>query len=107
MSLYSYTYLKVGIFLDAPMIFECNDTCSCNAITCRNRVVQKGLTQRFQIFKTEQKGWGLRSLKLIPKGSFVCEYVGEILSDNDADARVDDSYIFALSNVSLCYVFIF
>lgn len=85
-------------FLDAPMIFECNDTCSCNAITCRNRVVQKGLTQRFQIFKTEHKGWGLKTLRFIPKGSFVCEYIGEILTDTEADSREDDSFLFALSN---------
>jgi hypothetical protein len=58
------------------MIFECNDRCSCNAITCNNRVVQKGLTQRFELFKTTDKGWGIRTLRLIPKGSFVCEYVG-------------------------------
>lgn len=80
------------------MIFECNDTCGCNAITCRNRLVQKGLTQRFQIFKTEQIGWGLKTLRFIPKGSFVCEYIGEILTDTEADAREDDSFLFALSN---------
>lgn len=26
------------------------------------------------------KGWGLRTLEDLPKGSFVCEYVGEILT---------------------------
>lgn len=103
-----YSTLNVEIVSDAPMLFECNDTCCCNAITCRNRVVQKGMTQRFQIFKTEQKGWGLKTLRFIPKGTFVCEYVGEILTDNAADAREDDSFLFAISNnVSRSHIILF
>lgn len=35
-----------------------------------------------QVFLTrEGKGWGLRTLELLPKGTFVCEYVGEILTN--------------------------
>ena len=41
-------------------------------------------------------GWGVRSLAEIPKGSFVCEYTGELISDTEADARDDDSYLFDL-----------
>ncbi|XP_057653993.1 histone-lysine N-methyltransferase EHMT1 [Diorhabda carinulata] len=85
-------------FSDIPVIFECSDICSCNAITCRNRVVQKGAQQRFQLYKTDSKGWGIRTLKFIYKGDFVCEYVGEILTDTDADARKDDSFLFDLGN---------
>ena len=29
----------------------------------------------------EGKGWGLRTLQDLPKGVFVCEYVGEILTN--------------------------
>lgn len=29
----------------------------------------------------EGKGWGLRTLEDLPKGVFVCEYVGEILTN--------------------------
>lgn len=80
------------------MIFECNPMCACNAITCNNRVIQHGLTQRFQLFRTLSKGWGIRSLRLIPQGAYVCEYVGEIISDLEADQREDDSYLFDLDN---------
>lgn len=80
------------------MIFECNQLCSCNAITCNNRVVQHGLTQRFQLFKSESKGWSIRTLRNISKGTFICEYIGEIISDLEADRRVDDSYLFGLDN---------
>ncbi|XP_017789410.1 PREDICTED: histone-lysine N-methyltransferase EHMT2 [Habropoda laboriosa] len=85
-------------YADPPMLFECNPACDCNRITCNNRVVQHGLTQRFQLFRTKGKGWGLRTLRHIPKGSYVCEYVGEIISDSEADHREDDSYLFDLDN---------
>lgn len=85
-------------FSDIPVIFECSDTCSCNAITCRNRVVQKGTQQRFQLYKTDSKGWGIKTLKFISKGHFVCEYVGEILTDTEADNREDDSFLFDLGS---------
>lgn len=80
------------------MLFECNPACDCNKITCNNRVIQHGLTQRFQLFRTKGKGWGLRTLRHIPKGTYVCEYVGEIISDSEADHREDDSYLFDLDN---------
>ncbi|XP_015608564.1 histone-lysine N-methyltransferase EHMT2 isoform X2 [Cephus cinctus] len=85
-------------YADPPMLFECNQACDCNRITCNNRVVQHGLTQRFQLFRTSGKGWGLRTLRHIPKGTYVCEYIGEIISDSEADHREDDSYLFDLDN---------
>ena len=33
------------------------------------------------------KGWGVRSPDFIPKGSFVCEYIGEYISDDEAESR--------------------
>ncbi|KAF5275890.1 hypothetical protein FQR65_LT04129 [Abscondita terminalis] len=85
-------------YLDPPMIFECNQLCNCNAITCNNRVVQHGLTSRFQLFKTDSRGWAIRTLCNIAKGSFVCEYIGEIITDVEADKREDDSYVFDLDS---------
>ncbi|XP_015108514.1 histone-lysine N-methyltransferase EHMT1 [Diachasma alloeum] len=85
-------------YADPPMLFECNQACDCNRITCNNRVVQHGLTQRFQLFRTKGKGWGLKTLRPIPKGAYVCEYIGEIISDSEADHREDDSYLFDLDN---------
>ncbi|XP_050225811.1 histone-lysine N-methyltransferase SUVR4-like isoform X3 [Mercurialis annua] len=62
-------------------IKECWRKCGCN-MNCGNRVVQRGITSNLQVFMTGKgKGWGLRPLKDLPKGSFVCEYVGEILTN--------------------------
>lgn len=85
-------------FEDPPMIFECNQTCECNALSCKNRVVQRGLKVKLQVCKTKSKNWGVITLREIPKGTYVCEYIGEIISDCEADTREDDSYLFDLDN---------
>ncbi|XP_051492410.1 histone-lysine N-methyltransferase EHMT1 isoform X5 [Apus apus] len=82
---------------EPPLIFECNHACSCWR-TCRNRVVQNGLRTRLQLYRTQKMGWGVRTMQDIPLGTFVCEYVGELISDSEADVREDDSYLFDLDN---------
>ena len=39
----------------------------------------------------------MRSVSDIPKGSFVCEYVGEYITDMEAETR-EDTYLFDLEN---------
>jgi len=65
-------------------IFECNASCKCEK-TCLNRVVQEPLKTSLQLFLTEKKGWGVRTLADIPKGSFVCTYLGVVRTEKDAD----------------------
>ena len=67
-------------------IFECNPKCKCDC-RCVNRVVQNGISIRLQLFKTPKKGWGLRCLDDLPKGTFVCTYEGEILTEQMSDVR--------------------
>ncbi|XP_066580137.1 histone-lysine N-methyltransferase EHMT2 isoform X2 [Amia ocellicauda] len=83
--------------IEPPLIFECNLACSCSR-GCKNRVVQSGIKVRLQLYRTEKMGWGVRALQDIPQGSFICEYVGELISDAEADVREDDSYLFDLDN---------
>lgn len=60
---------------------ECWSKCACSK-HCGNRVVQRGIIRKLQVFFTsEGKGWGVRTLEDIPRGAFVCEYVGEILTN--------------------------
>uniref|UniRef100_A0A673ASQ3 Euchromatic histone-lysine N-methyltransferase 1b n=1 Tax=Sphaeramia orbicularis TaxID=375764 RepID=A0A673ASQ3_9TELE len=82
---------------EPPLIFECNHACSCWR-TCKNRVVQNGLRTRLQLFRTSKKGWGVRTLQDIPQGTFVCEYVGEIISEAEAEMRQNDAYLFSLDD---------
>ena len=46
---------------DGTPIYECNAACGC-APTCRNRVVQRGIAQSIQVYKTRHKGWAVRAL---------------------------------------------
>ncbi|KAK2158513.1 hypothetical protein LSH36_168g03024 [Paralvinella palmiformis] len=84
-------------YSDPPLIFECNKACRCWS-SCQNRVVQLGITCRLQVFRTNGRGWGARTMLDIPQGTFVCEYIGELISDAEADSREDDSYLFDLDN---------
>ncbi|XP_024440584.2 probable inactive histone-lysine N-methyltransferase SUVR1 isoform X2 [Populus trichocarpa] len=68
-------------------IEECWSKCGCHK-QCGNRVVQRGIRCKLQVFFTpEGKGWGLRTLEILPKGTFVCEYVGEILTNKELYER--------------------
>ncbi|XP_058760332.1 histone-lysine N-methyltransferase family member SUVH9-like [Vicia villosa] len=67
-----------------PLIFECGPFCSCPP-NCRNRVAQKGLKYRLEVFRSTQTGWGVRSLDLIQAGAFICEYTGVVLTREQAE----------------------
>lgn len=66
---------------------ECWSKCGCG-MNCGNRVVQKGIRQKLEVFFTSKgKGWGVRTLEDLPAGTFVCEYIGEILTNIELDTR--------------------
>ncbi|KAK9201428.1 hypothetical protein WN944_016630 [Citrus x changshan-huyou] len=66
--------------LKRNIIKECWSKCGCYK-QCGNRVVQRGISCKLQLFFTSDgKGWGLRTLEKLPKGAFVCEFVGEIVT---------------------------
>ncbi|XP_045834398.1 histone-lysine N-methyltransferase SETDB2 isoform X4 [Meles meles] len=66
-------------------IYECSLLCKCNRRMCQNRVVQHGPQVRLQVFKTEKKGWGVRCLDDIDRGTFVCIYSGRLLSRSNPE----------------------
>ncbi|ONK61668.1 uncharacterized protein A4U43_C08F32340 [Asparagus officinalis] len=78
-----------------PLIYECNASCCCSS-NCRNRVTQKGVRIQFEVFKTRDRGWGLRSWDPIRAGTFICEYTGEVINkiNLEVDNAEDDHYIF-------------
>ncbi|CAL1384325.1 unnamed protein product [Linum trigynum] len=66
--------------MESNFIKECWYSCGCLK-KCGNRIVQRGITRKLQVFWTpEGKGWGVQTLESLPKGAFVCEYVGAILT---------------------------
>ncbi|XP_014772580.2 histone-lysine N-methyltransferase SETMAR [Octopus bimaculoides] len=72
--------------LSSP-IYECHQDCSCSS-NCSNQLVQHGIRFKTEVFSASpDKGFGLRTLEFIPRGSFVSEYAGEVISDNEAKQR--------------------
>ncbi|XP_072537824.1 histone-lysine N-methyltransferase SUV39H1b [Salminus brasiliensis] len=68
-------------------IYECNKRCRCGP-ECHNRVVQKGIQYSLCIFRTDDgRGWGVRTMERIRKNTFVMEYVGEIITTEEAERR--------------------
>ncbi|CAL1549015.1 unnamed protein product, partial [Lymnaea stagnalis] len=77
--------------------------CKCDK-RCVNRVAQLGLRTRLQVFKTEKKGWGLRCLDDIAKGSFICIYAGQLLTDkgaNEDGKQYGDEYLAELDFIEV------
>ncbi|XP_063063752.1 histone-lysine N-methyltransferase SUV39H1b isoform X1 [Engraulis encrasicolus] len=68
-------------------IYECNKRCRCGP-ECPNRMVQRGIRHSLCIFRTDNgRGWGVRTLERIRKNTFVMEYVGEIITTEEAERR--------------------
>lgn len=77
---------KLRIDVGCP-IYECNKRCQCGP-SCVNRVVQKGRKHKLAIYRTDNGcGWGVKAMENIKSGSFVVEYVGEMITNEDAEER--------------------
>eukprot|EP01018_Ginkgo_biloba_P021603 Gb_27710 [translate_table: standard] len=68
------------------LVYECNSLCSCKK-ECQNRVLQKGVRVKLEVYKTRHKGWAVRAAQTISRGTFICEYNGEVLNDQEANKR--------------------
>ncbi|XP_032412164.1 histone-lysine N-methyltransferase SETDB2 isoform X1 [Xiphophorus hellerii] len=60
-------------------LFECGPWCGCDRARCQNRLVQRGVRVRLQVFETEDRGWGVRCRDDLDRGTFVCIYAGVVL----------------------------
>ncbi|KAL8847044.1 MAG: hypothetical protein Q9221_007904 [Calogaya cf. arnoldii] len=82
-------------------IYECNKKCNCEA-NCKNRNVQHGRRVELEIFKTKNRGWGLRCPVALRKGDFVDTYRGEIITVAESNKRGlkrspdEENYFFGL-----------
>lgn len=84
-------------------IYECNANCKCKP-NCLNRVAQQSLQMKLQVFKTVNRGWGLRCLNDVPKGSFICCYAGHLLTEqhaNEAGENLGDEYFAELDYIEV------
>lgn len=90
-------------------IFECNEKCACNEnkSNCVNRVSQKPIKSKLQIYDTMTKAeYGLRCSEPIRKGEFIGNYTGKIITDKERKETMYKrygTYDFALESISLAY----
>lgn len=90
-------YVSPGVLVSRKtVIHECGSSCLC-PLTCRNRVSQAGLKVHLEVFKTKNRGWGLRSWDPIRSGQFICVYGGEVIDrfkTIELGGEEDNHYIF-------------
>ena len=54
-------------------------------------MVQRGRKARLSIYRTDNGcGWGVKTLDPIKKGQFAVEYVGEVITSEEAERRGKD-----------------
>ena len=87
-------------------IYECNSNCLCKI--CSNRIIQKGISHSLIIkYINKSKGFGLFANNNISKGDFICEYIGEIISKEEAEKKIYMNHILKKPNYILqireCY----
>lgn len=84
------------------MLYECDDTnCSVGRERCSNRAftsLQERTKQggRFrvgvEVFKTEGKGYGVRSNRCFRPHQIIMEYTGEIITERECERRMNEVY---------------
>ncbi|KAG5460068.1 MAG: hypothetical protein BJ554DRAFT_7929, partial [Olpidium bornovanus] len=81
-------YTAEGLInVERTSIVECNKRCACSLATCPNRVVERGRKVSLEIYKTRRKGWGVRAMEYIPRGTYIDKYAGEVITSEEAEAR--------------------
>ncbi|CAD7699253.1 unnamed protein product [Ostreobium quekettii] len=79
------------------ILYECGLWSGCPLYpNCPQSVTGRGIHFKLQVFRTANRGWGVRALEGIPMGAYVCTYVGEVLHHQNAEKLTDKRYLFDL-----------
>ncbi|CAK7223096.1 hypothetical protein SBRCBS47491_005085 [Sporothrix bragantina] len=84
------------------MLYECNDEiCNVGSERCSNREFQR-LADRtasknpfhigVEVFKTPNRGHGIRASRAFRPGQIIMEYIGEIITEEESDRRMNELY---------------
>jgi len=84
------------------MLYECDEmNCNVGRQHCTNRAFtelaeRKGLGGRYRIgvevFKTDDRGYGVRSNRCFEPNQIITEYTGEIITEEECDRRMNEKY---------------
>ncbi|XP_030539455.2 histone-lysine N-methyltransferase, H3 lysine-9 specific SUVH4 [Rhodamnia argentea] len=91
---FPYVQRDGGRLIEAKdVVYECGPNCGCGP-DCVNRVSQRGIKYRLEVFRAPRKGWAVRSWDFIPSGAPVCEYIGILNRAEDMDNASENNFIF-------------
>ncbi|GJN04305.1 hypothetical protein PR202_ga21846 [Eleusine coracana subsp. coracana] len=72
-----------------PVVYECGALCGC-PMTCVNRVTQRGMKHRLEVFRSTETEWGVRTLDLIQPGynPFVVAFAAVVIAKHMVSGNV-------------------
>lgn len=72
--------------------YECDyGTCPCG-LSCTNTKIQNHEMLPLEVFQTTGKGLGIKTSQSIKSGSFIIEYVGEVITEQLLKSRMETRY---------------
>ncbi|KAI7906434.1 uncharacterized protein BX663DRAFT_427608 [Cokeromyces recurvatus] len=79
--------------INRMLFYECEPKyCPCGEQCSNRRFQRKEKIKGLQVFRTESRGWGLRTLIDIKKGELIIEYRGEVISQELCEERMSTVY---------------
>ncbi|XP_061371288.1 histone-lysine N-methyltransferase, H3 lysine-9 specific SUVH4-like [Gastrolobium bilobum] len=92
---FPYVVGRKGCRLMQPtdILYECGPRCGPN---CDNKITQKGLSYKLEVYRTPNKGWAVRTWDFIPCGAPICEYFGVVRRNEDLEleSALGNAFIF-------------
>lgn len=81
--------LLVHRTLAEDTVFECSPSCGCRA-RCSNAITQQGGRVQLRLVQRPEKGLGVVCQHPVPAGTFVCNYIGEYITTEEAQRRLQE-----------------
>ncbi|KAI3643539.1 hypothetical protein MP228_013094 [Amoeboaphelidium protococcarum] len=79
--------------INRATFIECGKNCPLGDQCSNQRFKKKQFVKELQVFSScDKRGFGLRTLTDIPKGSLIQEYMGEIISNQECERRMHEDY---------------
>ncbi|TMW41095.1 hypothetical protein DOY81_013825, partial [Sarcophaga bullata] len=74
--------------LNRVLYHECNPKVCPAGERCQNQMFESRISPRLDVMYTKERGFGLVCREPIKAGSFIIEYVGEVINDDEFQARL-------------------
>jgi hypothetical protein len=75
--------------LNRMMMIECNPKRCPAGATCTNNRLLKHRYPKLKVWKTPSAGYGLKAEEPLKEGNLVCEYIGEVIDEQECQRRLE------------------